>query len=53
MRDECLIKTFFESFVVVCLFSAARETFKKVLNVLRNVRCVVASRLLGGSNSLT
>ena len=39
-------KPFLESFVVVCLLSAAREIF-----VLWNVTCVVASRLLRGSNS--
>ena len=38
VRTVSLIKTLFESFVVVtCLFSAAKETLKKSLNVLRNI----------------
>jgi len=51
VRTVSLIKTLFESFVVTSLFSAAKETLKKSLNILRNITCVVASRLLGGSNS--
>ena len=29
VRHECFIKTLLESFLVVCLLSAAREIFKK------------------------
>ena len=51
VRDECFIKTLFRMFCCCLLAVCCKGNFQKSLNVLWNVTCVVASRLLGGSNS--
>ena len=51
VRDECFIKTLFRILCCSLLAGCCKGNFQKSLDVLWNVTCVVASRLLGGSDS--
>ena len=51
VRDQCFMKTLFRGLSCCLLAVSCKGNFQKSLNILWNVTCVVASRLLGVSNS--